>query len=67
MVPVWKKYLDLDIDSEVFIKIRQIMQRKNMIKQTTIGGCKIMYFSASGAIDETTSYLERTQVYELYR
>lgn len=65
--PVWKKYLDLDIDSEVFIKIRQIMQRKNMIKQTTIGGCKIMYFSASRAIDETTSYLERTQVYELYR
>ncbi len=63
----WKKYLDLDLDSDVFIKVRQIMQRKNMVKQTMIGGCKVMYFSASTAIDEATSYLERTQVYELYR
>lgn len=65
--PVWKKYLDLDIDSDVFIKVRQIMQRKNMVKQTMIGGCKVMYFSASAAIDEATSFLEKTQVYELYR
>lgn len=63
----WKKYLDLDVNSEDFIKVKQIMQRKNMIKTTTLGGCKIMYFSASAAIDEATSYLERTQVYELYR
>lgn len=63
----WKKYLDLDIDSSEFINVRKIMQRKNMIKSTTLGGCKIMYFSASGAIDEATSYLEKTQVYELYR
>lgn len=65
--PMWKKYLDLDIDSSEFIKVRQIMQRKNMIRQTTIGGCKVMYFSASAAIDEATNYLERTQVFELYR
>jgi aminoglycoside 3-N-acetyltransferase len=65
--PKWKKYLDLDIDSDVFIKVRQIMQRKNMVKQTMIGGCRVMYFSASAAIDEATRYLERTQVYELYR
>lgn len=65
--PVWKKYLDLAIDSDSFIKVRQIMQRKNMIRQTTVGGCKIMFFSASAAIDEATNYFERTQVYELYR
>lgn len=65
--PTWKKYLDLDINSDDFIKVRKIMQRKNMVKSTMLGGCKVMYFSASAAIDETCTYLERTQVYELYR
>lgn len=65
--PKWKKFLDLDIDSEVFVKVRKSMQRKNMVKQTMLADCRIFYFSASQAIDEATSYLERTQVYELYR
>lgn len=65
--PKWKKYLDLDIDSEVFIKVRKSMQRKNMVKRAMLGNCRMFYFSASAAIDEATSYLERTQVYELYR
>ncbi len=64
---VWKKYLDLDIDSEVFPKIRQSMQRKNMIKEITVGGCRMMYFSANDAIDEATAYLEKTTVFDLYR
>lgn len=63
----WKKYLDLDIDSSVFLKVRKIMQRKNMIREGTLGGCHMMYFSASAAIDEATKYLEKSTVYELYR
>lgn len=65
--PVWKKYLDLDIDSSVFPKIGSIMARKNMIHETMLGGSKIQFFSAATAIDEATSYFEKTSVYELYR
>lgn len=65
--PEWKKYLDLDIDSEVFTKIGAIMKRKNMIREIMLGGSKIQFFSAQSAIDEATAYFEKTSVYELYR
>ena len=64
---VWKKYLDLDINSEDFLKIKKTMQRKNMIREIMLGGCKIMFFPAAAAIDEATAYFERTSVFELYR
>jgi len=63
----WKKYLDLQLDSEVFKKIRPIMARKNMIRETELGGCKIQFFSAADAIEEAMHYFEKTVVYELYR
>lgn len=63
----WRKYLDLDIDSSVFTKIRSSMARKNMIQETMLGGCRMQYFSAANAIDEATAYLERTTVFDLYR
>ena len=65
--PEWKKYLDLDIDSSVFPKICGQMARKNMIREIMLGGSKIQFFSAASAIDEATSYFEKTSVYELYR
>ena len=64
---VWKKYLDLDTNCESFMKVKAIMAKKNMIRETTVGGGHIMYFSASNAIDEATRYYERTVVYDLYR
>ena len=65
--PVWKKYLDLDIDSDAFIKIRERMVKKKMIRETVLGGSRIQYFSAAAAIDEATRYFDRTVVYDLYR
>ena len=65
--PEWKKYLDLDTNCESFMKVKAIMAKKNMIRETTVGGGHIMYFSASNAIDEATRYYERTVVYDLYR
>ena len=65
--PVWKKYLDLDIDSSVFPKVRAVMIRKNMIREIMLGGCHIQFFSATAAIDEATSYFEKKSVFELYR
>jgi len=63
----WKKYLDLDINSDVFKKVETIMKRKNMIREIMLGGCKIQFFSASQAIDELCQYFEQTNIYELYR
>ncbi len=63
----WKKYLDLRVNSDDFLKIRPIMARKNMIRETTVGGCRIQFFSAAAAIDEATKYFEQNTVYDLYR
>ena len=49
------------------MKVKAIMQKKNMIRQTVLGGGTIQFFSASHAIDEATHYYERTVVYDLYR
>ena len=65
--PEWKKYLDLYIDSSVFPKICNQMARKNMIREIMLGGSRLQFFSATAAIDEATSYFEKTSVYELYR
>ena len=63
----WKKYLDLEIDSSDFNKVRPLMVRKNMIQETMLSGCHIQFFSATEAIDVATEYFEKTGVYELYR
>lgn len=64
---VWRKYLDLSTDSSAFVRVRQKMERKNMIHETMLGGSQIMYFSASAAIDEATSCLESASVFDMYR
>lgn len=64
---VWRKYLDLNVDSSSFLKVRPMMARKNMIRETMLGGCHIQFFSASDAIDFTSRYLEKSTVYDLYR
>lgn len=65
--PVWKKYLDLQLDSDVFMKVKTIMAKKKMIKEINVGGCPIQFFSANHAIDETVRYLEKSTVIDLYR
>ena len=62
----WVKYLDLDVDSSAFAKVRQRMASKNMIRETTLGGCRIQFFSAVNAVDEAEKMFEQS-VYELYR
>ena len=64
---VWRKYLDLQLDSDIFLKVGQMMRKKNMVRETMLGGCKIMLFSAASAIDEAMRYFDKTMVYDLYR
>ncbi|MCI5723630.1 MAG: AAC(3) family N-acetyltransferase [Erysipelotrichaceae bacterium] len=64
---VWRKYLNLQLDSDIFNKVGEIMKKKNMVRETMLGGCKITLFSAASAIDEAVRYFDKTMVYDLYR
>lgn len=64
---VWKKYLNLAVNSNDFMKVKRIMQEKKSIRTTTLGGSTIQFFPASVAVDEATKYFEKTVVYDLYR
>ena len=64
---VWKKYLDLDLDSEEFEKVREELEKKNLIRETTVGSCRIQLFPVNNAVDEATVYFERNSVFDLYR
>lgn len=63
----WEKYLDLQLDSSVFLQVKNSMLRKNMIRQTMLSNAVISFFPVAFAVDETAKYLEKTVVYDLYR
>lgn len=65
--PQWKSYLDLHLEEKDFLNVKNIMLKKNMIRQAVIGGCRCMFFPIAPAIDEATYWLENNSIYELYR
>lgn len=66
-VRTWKKYLDLDIDSGVFERVKESLVNKNMINETMLNNAKIQLFPAYIAVDEAVRFLEKNSVYDLYR
>lgn len=64
---IWKKYLDLDIDSGIFNEVGKMMENKRMVAINQIGESKVRLFRADLAIDEATNYLEKHLPYDLYR
>ena len=65
--PEWVSYLDLDVDSSIFLKVRNELAKKNVIREMTVGGSHLQFFPITYAIDEATNYFEQNSVYELYR
>ena len=63
----WKKYLDLDIDSSGFDRVCAELEKKNLIRETGLNGCRIRLFPVSSAVDEATKLLEQNLIYDLYR
>ncbi len=64
---VWKKYLDLDIDSSDFDRIRTELEKNDLVKETILNRCRIQLFPISIAVDESTNYFEKNTIYDLYR
>lgn len=63
----WKKYLDLDLDSNVFSKVGNEMKNKGMIQEIDLNSCHIKLFNVTDAIEETSRYFDKTIVFDLYR
>ncbi|MCF0110154.1 MAG: AAC(3) family N-acetyltransferase [Erysipelotrichaceae bacterium] len=63
----WKKYLDLDIDSDIFKQIGQVLEGKGLVSHMKIGNCDAILFNATQAVDEAVRYLDAQCIYNLYR
>ena len=63
----WKKYLDLDVDSDDFEKLRPELDRMNVIRETVLNGCRIQLFPVTAAVDAANAFFEKNVVYDLYR
>ena len=63
----WKKYFDLDFDSDIFNNVGKVMEDKKMVAFNTIGESKVKLFRADMAIDEATAYFEKFICYDAYR
>ena len=57
---MWKKYLDLDIDSEIFNKAGKRLEEKGFVKKGKAGMADLKLFKADAAIDEAVRYSLRT-------
>lgn len=56
---VWKKYLDYQIDSEIFLEIGNAYQKTGSVKVGKVAGAVCKFFKMSDAIDFATDYLTR--------
>ena len=65
--PRWTTYLDLDLDSSVFNKVKSDLQKKKAIHEIACGGSHMQFFPVEHAVDSLIYYLERNSVYEFYR
>ncbi len=64
---VWKKFLNLDLNSDTFNKIRPLIDKNGAIHEIMIGSCRAQFFSAVTAIDAATRFFEENSVYSRYR
>jgi aminoglycoside 3-N-acetyltransferase len=55
----WMKYLDLDLDSEDFIKGMKRYEKDNYLAERTINGAECKLFRIDQSVDYLSRYLER--------
>lgn len=66
-VEVWKKYLDVELDSSIFKNVGKVMEDKRLVAINKIGDSIIKLFRGDIAIDEATAYFEKFIPYDSYR
>lgn len=55
---IWKKYLDIELDSSEFIEIGKEMEKRKMVRVGKIGNAVCRLFRFSEAVDFTRDYLK---------
>lgn len=55
----WQKYLDIDLDSDEFVEIGQVMEQKKMVTIGRVGASTCRLFKFSEAVDFATDYLQQ--------
>lgn len=58
---VYKKYLNCDIDSDIFNEIGAFLEHKNQVKKVRIAGSVCRFFNGKDAVDFACEYLENKQ------
>lgn len=64
---VWKKYLDIDVNSDEFVLVELELKEKGAIRDMKIGNSDVKLFRADVAIDEMVRCFEARSKYEIYR
>lgn len=64
---VWKKYLDLDLDSDDFINVGKVMESKGYVNKIDIGNAICKLFKVDVAVDETVKYFDFNSINKLYK
>ncbi len=63
---MWKKYLDLDVDSSEFSKIGRRLEEKGFVRKGKAGMAELRLFKADSAVDEAVRYFTREHRYSRY-
>lgn len=64
---IWKKYLDIDVDSKPFEKIGKRLEEKKYVVSFTIGNAACHLFRADIAVDEAIRYFDQENIMKYYR
>lgn len=56
---IWKKYLDIELDSSEFIEIGKEMEKNKMVRVGKVGNAICRLFNFSEAVDFTCDYLRK--------
>ena len=64
---VWKKHLDMDINSVDFLKIGKRMETKNKVQQFLLGIAPCKLFRSDIAVEEAVHYFEKEGILTYYK
>ena len=60
--PQWKKYLDIELDSDDFKEIGKILESNNIVSKAKVGNCNMSFFKGDVAVDIATKCFENLDI-----
>ncbi len=56
---VWKKYLDRNLDSDIFVSMGKLMEEKKLVRTTEVNGAVLKLFRIREAVDLAVAVFEK--------